>query len=632
MSVDITEGIPTDIGGGANGTNTGDSTKWDVLIGGLGFNLRPTTANPYQRATEQSRKQQIDTSAEAGEQSLSSWWTRSQASWHYGAGIRWYEPGTESVTVNRFSDGQGVDPWTIGDLSLLHAMTQVDSQASDIYISSLSTGGVAGYVAAYGSTVEWVPETGTGSSDTLGDSGASQPAAAGGVAWVGHDTGVDKFVASTGTVTSPWTASNPCRAWWVKSRLIVAIGATLYEIAPGSTGVVETNGTVLVTHPDSSWTWTDVTETAGAILASGYADNDSAIFRWTAQNNATTGDPEIVGGSQVLKMPPGEVITCMSVYLGTYCVIGTSSGVRVSVASDDGSVDLGRLTVTAASPTDITFRDRFAYLSVSNALPDGNSGALRIDLSTPIVDDNGNSTDLYPWAWDVSTGATGTATSIALVGDRVALASAQKVFEESDTDYVSSGWFETGRIRFGTVEPKAFRYARVVTDLNSGGLELTAITPDENEYRVVAFDSSYVSSSDVAIQIPGAVNTHQYMSFRVTLTPDSGGTATPVLSGLVVKAQPAATRIRLMSYPLAMFDSEKGRHGTIRGGRKNSAYERLVALETLEETGAPTPVLDTRTGESFTAQIDSVSFSAESPPDGAASGFGGVATVVVRRL
>jgi len=333
-------------------------------------------------------------------------------------------------------------------------------------------------------------------------------------------------------------------------------------------------------------------------------------------------------------MPPGERVTCMGTYLGAYIVLGTSAGVRVGFINDAGSVQYGALTVELASPAlDVTFRDRFAYVAVTNALPSGHSGVLRIDLSAELRDNDfattGTGTGRYAHAWDVSAVVTGVATSLALVGTRVVLAAARTVYLQSATALVPSGWLDTGRIRFRTVEPKAFRRVRLVAALNGGKVLLTAITPASNEHRVIEFAEGFATDADTAIQIPGGT-LHQYLSFRVTLT-KAVDEDSPVISGLVIKAVPAASRVRLYQYPLMLQDWEGDRFGETRGQR-GGAYLRLAALEAMEETGSPERVTDNRTGESFTGQIDTIDFSCTTPPDNEESGFGGIAVVTVRRL
>src|SRR5690606_24416229 len=125
----------------------------------------------------------------------------------------------------------------------------------------------------------------------------------------------------------------------------------------------DSDGVLLFEHPDTAWTWTDVAETGGAVLASGRSAFDSAIFRFAVADE--DGVPTLQVGEQVAKMPPGEAITCMGVYLGASLVLGTTLGVRVGVVSDAGEVRYGPLTALTDAPVaDVGFRDRFAFLSV----------------------------------------------------------------------------------------------------------------------------------------------------------------------------------------------------------------------------------------------------------------------------
>lgn len=624
---DITEGLPANLSTAGVLSQYPPDAGWDVTFGPLGFLTCPAQEHPYERATEQVRKQQIDTSDSPGEQSLSSWWVRSQANWSNGAGIRWFEPGTDKGTADRFSSSYGVDPWTPGELTLLKRMGTGSAQRSaDVFVGAAQKAGVDGYVEAYGTTITWVPITGTTSTATLPGGLASQPATAGGVAWVGHTNGVSKYALGS-SVTTPLTCVGNARVWWVKARLVVAIGPVLYEVAASATGTVEANNTsVMFTHPDSSWVWTDVTETAGAILATGYTGGDSAIFRFTIEND-DTGTPVLSKASQVGRTPPGERITCMSVYLGTTLVLGTSQGVRVGQVSESGDVKYGPLSVeTPTAVQDVTFRDRFAYLAVSAAQPGGWSGAVRVDLSTPT---DASDAPRFAWAWDVPCPVTGDATSLSLVGSRVVVAADRRTYFQDPSLSVTDGWIDTGRIRFGTVEPKAFRLIRAVTETNGGTVAIRAVDPSGTENRVVDFNDQYRTESDVGVQVPNRP-INQWLSFKVYLTPSPAGVS-PVLSALSVKAVPAASRVRLIQFPVQVYDQEQDRHGwsfDVDGG----AFARLAALEALEESSLPILVQDHRTGEAFTGQIDSVTFSGVTAPKGPRGNFGGTALVQVRRL
>jgi hypothetical protein len=121
---DITETIPIALAARAVATAYGSSANlYDVNIGGLPFNLAIKDDQPYVRETNDYKRQQLDTSPEPGEQTLSQWWVRDQDSWHRGGGITYYEPGSDPTTRYRFKSSVGVDVWTKGQATLLKAKT-----------------------------------------------------------------------------------------------------------------------------------------------------------------------------------------------------------------------------------------------------------------------------------------------------------------------------------------------------------------------------------------------------------------------------------------------------------------------------------------------------------------------------
>jgi hypothetical protein len=123
-SPDITDNIPLNIGNpGVSGFWTNNAEDYDVAIGGEPFFMAPTDQNPYQRETAPYRKEQFDNGAEPGEQSLTGWWIRSQSSFHNGSGIKFYDPSSGEASKYRFTDSQGVNVWTKGEVSLLKDVT-----------------------------------------------------------------------------------------------------------------------------------------------------------------------------------------------------------------------------------------------------------------------------------------------------------------------------------------------------------------------------------------------------------------------------------------------------------------------------------------------------------------------------
>jgi len=130
---DITEGLVYTLSNPAGATNyssTGEA--YDIAIAGLPFFLLNSDDSPYRRVTAQYRKQQIDQTREPGEQTLTGWWLRSQSSFHYGQGIKFFEPIQDESLRFQYTESKGIDVWTKGQATLLK---QSDSQ-------HITTGGI----------------------------------------------------------------------------------------------------------------------------------------------------------------------------------------------------------------------------------------------------------------------------------------------------------------------------------------------------------------------------------------------------------------------------------------------------------------------------------------------------------
>jgi len=117
---DITEGIPYTLSNPAGSTNyQATGVSYDIAINGLPFFLAASDDSPYRRVTAQYRKQQYDQTREAGEQSLTGWWFRSQSSFHLGQGIKYFEPAQDESLRFQYTESKGVDVWTKGQASLI---------------------------------------------------------------------------------------------------------------------------------------------------------------------------------------------------------------------------------------------------------------------------------------------------------------------------------------------------------------------------------------------------------------------------------------------------------------------------------------------------------------------------------
>ena len=121
----ITEPIVTTIGNPVNNqTYQSTGVAYDISIAGQPFFLLNDDNTPYRRVTAQYRKQQIDQTREPGEQTLTGWWLRSQSTFHFGQGIKFFEPAQDESLRFQYTYSKGCDVWTKGQVTLLNEVNE----------------------------------------------------------------------------------------------------------------------------------------------------------------------------------------------------------------------------------------------------------------------------------------------------------------------------------------------------------------------------------------------------------------------------------------------------------------------------------------------------------------------------
>ena len=414
MARDITEGratraIAVDLGIATTNTwqNTGDS--YDCAIAGIPFLTAISDERLYQRATSPFRKQQFDSQRDPGEQSLSTWWLRSQSSFHAGEGILFYDPlaNPYSTTIAsnsyRIKESYGVDIWTQGEVTLLHDATQGHITTQQIntngrtgqHLRSIVYNGTNGVLLHDGYDIDRISVSGT--VDHWVDNAAGQDKVYslcddGKFAyWITNDSSTGKLeinkkllTAASSTAPTPIAVTSSIAVTnavidYVKQRLVFTANNFVYEMPSSATNF---NQAVLTyTHPSTSFVFSSITESGTAIYIAGYEGIKSSIFRFSL--DATTGSmPTLTSAITAAEMPVGEIINKIYEYLG-YMMIGTNKGVRVAEIKADGSLTYGPLIVELEHGCyDFAARDRFVWCAtgVSTIEP----GLIRIDLSNEI--------------------------------------------------------------------------------------------------------------------------------------------------------------------------------------------------------------------------------------------------------
>lgn len=637
---DITETIPTSISARVNApVFVNSKTKADVSINDLAFRFAISDQNPYQRETAEYKRQQIDTSREAGENTLSQWWVRDQNSWHRGAGINFYEPGvnptntsqySNNITEFRYTRSVGVNPWIEGSVTLQHSCSVVVSAtgSQQCYATGAIINGVNSFVGIVNESA--FRHDGTTRTDYTGATGLIfDPVVTGHILLIGSNLGIYSGDVAGTSLSLLWTSSTgvPVRVWWSKSRIIAARGNALYDLTLAG-GSID-SATPLYTHPSATWTWTGVADAPSAILASGYDNGYGFIFKFALNDLGSSLSPTLGSAIQIAEFPPGEEVHSIRSYLAQYIGIGTSRGVRIgTIDSGSSNITYGPLTVECSQPVlALSARDRFVYAAIQDDI-DGHSGLARIDLSQGIVDLR------FAWAYDAQAQAGGRVLSATFLGttdQSIFGLVGQGVYVQSATAYEAEGYVTSGRIRFDTTEPKAFNLLKVRARLANGTtIRVSTIDQFDNEVFLVALGGSWNTDDDLTLRSL-ADSGQAHASIKLTLTSDQVNNISPELQSLQVKATPLPRKQRNIKFPLRLEDVEVDANG-VKTGKKGLAITRLMMLEDLEQSRSTVLVRDFTSGESFSAQILQVQFIRDTPPSRNRTNFGGIVNVTVLKL
>jgi len=652
VSRDITEGrgsatasigrsIAVDLGiTSSSSVWTNTDIAYDVALGGMPFIYAVSDERPYIRQTAPFNKPQFDNNQEPGEQSLTGWWIRSQSSFHSGTGIKFYDPSGGESTAHRFADSSNVDVWTKGQVTLLKETATLTGVSSGIYklisIVDGSTDKILGWIPASTTINNYVP---AGTAVTY-----THPVTAGldtAILDITTD-GVNLFIADndhiyTGLISTPTSGYTEYYNFsgnktsvvlsWVKQRLVAGIDASIYELT-NSKSSTHTLPTATYTHPNSAWTWTSISEGGSAIYAAGYAGGNGAIYKFTLNTAGVM--PTLTSGIVAAQLPRGEYPLKIESYLG-YLVIGTNKGVRVASISDtNGDLSYGPLIIEAANTgLDFAFRDRFIYVT---GTINTYAGLYRIDL--------GNELETLRFAYAPDTyldGATGYATTVDFVGnsDQIAFTTSGSngIAIQSTTVLATSGYLKTGKIRYGTLEPKNFKRLIGRGTFNVGETTLSSVVTNadgtETEFDHITYTTD-VNPVEVITNQPE--DAQEFLAYKFTLNRDATTTSSgPTFKGYQIKSTIATPRVRLIKFPVYCFDTETDKYNTL-VGYEGRAFDRIRLLEDIEKTGDVITWQDLSIGESQQAVIEQVSFTRMTPPDRRFDGFGGIIEITIRTV
>lgn len=659
---DITDGratraIAVDLGIGTGTIWQNSGVAYDVAIAGIPFFLAIKDERPYERGTAPFRKEQFDSQTNPGEQSLTGWWLRSQNSFHTGEGIKFYDPlsnpyaTTISTNSYRVAEVRGVDIWEPGEVTLLHDVTVGHNVLTTIAsnkrvnqtMRAIQWNNTDGFLLHDGYDVDRVHADGTVDHWVDYTAGTNDPVYAltddGQYAyWVTNDTVGGKLdvrkkalsaaatSASTSMFTTPGITVTNAVIAYVKQRLVAAINNKIYEF-PTSAAALPTE---IYTHPNTSVTFTSITESGTAIYVAGYQGLVSSILKFTL-DDATGAMPTLTYGITAAVMPKGEIIHKIYQYLG-YMMIGTNKGVRVAEIKSDGSLTYGPLIHNDEQPVyDFAARDSYVWCATG---VDGHAGLLRINLAQEI------DTLQFAYAHDLYDGNSSTSnptTAVSFIGETERLAFATTAvtgsvgytYLEDTATLRNDGYIQTGYIRFNTLERKHFKRLVGLGTFDYGSMSLQSVDYEGNVYDINSYDSA-IGAPESAITQP--IGSQDALALRFRLYHDSvDDTKGPIFKGYQLKGLPANPRNRIIKAPLMNFDIETDKYNTT-VGYEGRAFDRLAALETAESNGDIVSWQDFRTGETQQVLIEQVLFNDVTPPDKKLTGFGGTISLTIRTV
>ena len=595
---------------------------YDVAIGGIPFLLKIDERNPLVRSTAQFRKQQLDTSLEPGEQSLSGWWLRSQSSFHLGAGIKYGDPELDESAPFRFFESEGVNPWTAGQVTLLPATSLLKSATGAVKIVTGMDTGVEKYYRVDGADVYQGTAAGVETIVLNGSDAILDITTDGSDVYIATSDDIMRIPHGSGTPVQAWdlTTVTSAAIAWVKQRMVAGLDNAIYVPSFAGTAL----GTAVYTHPNDDWTWSDIAEGPEAIYVSGGVGSESVIIRLSLDNTGAV--PTLTTATVVADFPRGEVVTSLKSYLGTYLGIGTNKGFRVALFRDGGGLEYGPLIETPSPVQCIEARGNHFVCGYTSGFSDNTSGLLRVELRTQLP------TGGFPYATDLQAHISGSVDSIALLPTSNLIlfgVTDSGIYKESATVLEEEGFLTTPRQRFNTVWPKLYKRFNVRGDF-SGPMTVSTIDESDNEITIVSLSSSTDQRADLAINYPDSPQ--EFLSLKFTLhqnpTDETEGT---VLRSYQLKALPGGPRPRQFALPLLCFDYERDRHETPRG-YTGFAMERLEALAELDSSGDAVLLQDLSTNTALLCTIEAMEFRQVDPPALQGSKWGGVLTVALRTL
>lgn len=671
----------------SSGLYTPSTYLYDYALGGIPFLSATNDTRPDIEKPVDQRKQQFDNFKDPGEYSLQQWWLRSQSSFTGGAGVLYQDPDTAGVSsgtsVNiRFNRSIGVDPFSDpGFLQLLPEVNQsvnyTGSHPGDIQVewyqgpnedrlwicdqNCVVTSAVIGTsdINTVGQRTVTFSNQGLVSNIVPFSNQGVDPllyAMAGGVdaAQSGLWKIDDNNVALTATqIYKPAPIDN---ALWsmLNSRGFIYAGQRnkLWQLQPTAGAGTAWPATPVATIPADQMI-SCVADGPDAIYVSANGPQSGFIYKTTFDSSGA-----VNGLTQVAVLPFGEFVNQIASYVATYLVIATTISVRVGEFTGSGiSYGPPLVTVPAESRTyaatggsargfgAISFFGTKAFIgtqtSAANSLHDGAQGTVCIDLGT-VLQDNNTGAQFNPYCtWVYSPASVGRTASVTVdqVGRIIYTTSDTggspfigKLWIQHASNLISSGYLDTGRVRFNTVEPKLFKYFSVRTPVPLQGQLTVAVLSENNSLtNYITYGPTFdPGTTDVPTPVP--VGPQNWEALRFTLNRGATDpTIGAVLDSWQIKALPGTLKQRIIVKQFLCLNSEKDKSGQIIQG-DTQALDKLTAIRQMCQRSDIVTFQDLVNNTSDQVIIDEYQFTMMTTPGPNKENYGGYLTVTLRTV
>jgi hypothetical protein len=530
-----------------------------------------------QRSSLPTQRQQVDTSQEPGEGSLAPFdlWRRTADDWGLGSGQTYFDRNEkgdragDAPSRSRFRASLGVNPWGVGELSLLNATTLARASANSGLLCVVA--GARLYFAD-GQTLRYTTDLSSFTSVTGTPASTITTLATDGyTVYIGY--GSAQFIYSTNTGTgaaSAWGSTHKAdRLGFFKNRLIGALGTVLSNFTSTTLSTVLTP--TFLTTP-TGWTWDAFGEGFSHIYAAANLGDKGMIYGITVTPEGTAlTQPTIVG-----RTLDGENVKGLGFYQGIVFV-GTTKGVRVAYGGR-GSVQPGPLIATSSSVLCFEPQDSWVWHGLTN-YSGTVTGLARLSPADEVASQK------LAWATDLQYVGQGTVGSVVtFLNRRVFTVDGVGIVAENTASAVASGTLDTGRITFGVPDRKFFRYVEVNTSsIGAGGSIGVTASPDAGTYSPsvsVTTAGATVSLADSAGDT--LVGRDLDLHFVVTRNTDL---SSPKLNRWTLRSYPIPRRGRLITLTIDLREDWRGLDG--QQDHAMVAKDEYDFLTGLEDTGLP---------------------------------------------